>query len=114
MNIAYLHSDASLENEWHCYEDMIKDILGHEDTEIMTVQEFTEKFNDDQISDLGYVAPVPENIHVVVETYKDDNSVSLFSNLSDAKDRATKYCEENDGELNYGWGVEIFEDTKIN
>ena len=52
-------------------------------------------------------------VHVVVETYKDDNSVSLVSKLSDAKDRATKFSEENDGELVYGWGVEIFENQEV-
>ena len=52
--------------------------------------------------------------HVVVETYKDDNSVRLFSNLSDAKSHVENYANEQRDENVYGWGVEIFEDTKIN
>ena len=89
MNIAYLdmnHSDELDFDPSLSYEDRAEIIRNHDATEIMTIQEFTEKFNDEQISDLGYVAMSPESREFLYVTMIDGKTYLVWGYNDDTTD----------------------------
>ena len=86
MNIAYVEPDHAQEVD--VFKNLEDEVRNHPDVEIMTVKEFVEKFNDEQISDQGVVATVEERIITLVYQrlhLKSQYDIWNFSSFQQAK-----------------------------
>lgn len=62
IKIAYLNADDSANLEFSNDADRNGKVLSHDKVEIYPLEDFVSAFNDNDLSDLGYIAIVPTNL----------------------------------------------------
>lgn len=79
--IMYLNSDAAAELDWETAEERDSKVKNHPESILMTIEEFSNAFNAEQVSDLGYTAIVDTDQKLSIAI--DGESVNIYRDMGE-------------------------------